>query len=314
MSAVLLLRHDADRELWLKRRRDGIGASEIAAVMGISPYDSPFSLWWRKFMGWDMEPSPEMRVGTFLESAIADWFALQGDPNSNLTIARGGLYGSYDRSWQLATPDRLIHAACSNCDGDGFATHPLIHSSICEQCHGDGIGSPPLAVLECKWVAYSWDGWGEDDSNEIPVHYRAQVLWQMDVMDLAEAFVCALGPGGFRVFRIYRDEKDLTMMREAGRRFMESLAEGQPPDVDDHTATLATIRRINTEIEDREQEIPAPVAAGWLRSKRFKDLAERVERRYSATMRAYLGTAKTAVCAGRTIAARTSSDQLRRKA
>lgn len=296
MTAILLLPHDADREEWLKRRRDGVGASEIAAVMGISPWESPFSMWWRKHMGWEYEASLEMKTGTFLENTIADWFAEFCDPNEELIINEGGLFASGERAWQLATPDRLLKEW--------------------RYRYGDRgpLDTHTIGLLECKWVAYSWDGWGEDGSGEIPVHYRAQVLWQMDVMETEDAFVCALGPGGFRVFRIYRDEKDLRAMREAGRRFMESLTEGEPPNVDDHTATLPTVRRLHAAIDDTEQEIPQSLATGWLRSKRFKDLADRVERRYSARMRAHMGTAKTAVCNGTVIAARTLGDQLRRKA
>lgn len=310
MTATLLLPHDGPREDWLKLRREGIGASEIAAVMGISPYDSPFSLWWRKHMGWDTEPNTEMTTGTFLETTIARWFTEATKPQQDSIVAPGGLYAAEGRPWQLATPDRLLADPCGCC-WNGNCKCGLYGN--CSDCMNTYLGSPPFALLECKWVAYSWDGWGEDGTSVIPVHYRAQVQWQMDVMEVAEVFVCALGPGGFRTYRIQRDDKDVTAMREAGRRFMESLAEGTPPDVDDHTATLPMLRRVHGTIEDREQEIPSPIAAGWLRAKRFKDLATRVEKRYAAQLRAHLGTAKTAVCDGRTIAARTADDKLTRK-
>ena len=37
-----------DRAEWLELRKGGIGASEVSAVVGISPWDTPFSLWLRK--------------------------------------------------------------------------------------------------------------------------------------------------------------------------------------------------------------------------------------------------------------------------
>lgn len=286
MTAKLLLPYDAPREEWLAARRGGIGASEIAAVMGISPWDSPFSIWWRKHMGWDLERTAEMDAGIRLEPVVADWFA---DGHPGLYVTRSGLWCNTDREWQLATPDRDLHL------------------------HELGVSEHPMALLECK-AAYSWDGWGDDDTGEIPVHYRTQCLWQIDTVEVGMVWVAAFAGLTFRQFRVMRDEKDLRAMREAGRRFMDSLAEGEPPDVDDHAATLPTIRRLNEAIEDREQEIPQSLATGWLRSKRFKDLADRVERRYSARMRAHMGTARTAVCNGTVIAARTAADQLRRKA
>lgn len=303
-----LLSATADRGLWLARRRIGLGASEIAAVMGISPYDSPFSLWWRKHMEWDIEANDEMRVGTYLEPTIADWFAEHGDPLENLIIRPAGLYRHADRPWQLATPDRLIYLPCDKCGGEGLLGDLVagLYSCGC----ADGTTGDLMALLECKWVAYSWDGWGEDGTGEVPVHYRAQVLWQMDVMGVDEVFVCALGPGGFRIYRVQRDERDLMMMREAGRRFMQSLADGEPPDVDDHSATLPMVRRVNAAIEDREQEIPGPIATGFIRARRFKALADKVSRRYAAELRAHMGTAKKATYDGRVFAARSTDDKL----
>jgi putative phage-type endonuclease len=313
VTATLLLPHDAPRGEWLARRQAGIGASEIAAVMGISPYDSPFSLWWKKHMGWSTDTNEEMRIGSHLEDAIASWFEEESDPLQNLVFRPAGLFASAERPWQVATPDRLVYLPCLNCDGEGFLD-PDDPWAIClEPGCRSGASGDPVALLECKWVAARWDGWGEEGSGEVPVHYRAQALWQMDVMEVDEVFFCALGPGGFRSFRVRRDEKDLVMMREAGRRFMDSLEEGIPPDVDDHDATLPMLRRvIGGDIEDREEEIPHPIATGWLRAKDFKALATSVEKRYSAALRAHLGTAKTALLDGRKIASRSTDDKLMR--
>lgn len=282
MSAFQVLPATAPRGEWLAARRPGIGASEIAAVMGISPYDSPFSLWWRKHMGWETDVNDEMEAGTRLEPAIAGWFA---DANPDLAVRKTGLWRNDERPWQMATPDRLLMPR----GRAGFRA-----------C---------TALLECK-AAYNWDGWGEEGTDQIPVHYRAQALWQMDTLGLDVVHVAAFAGLGFRAYRVRRDEKDLVMMREAAHRFMKSLANGEPPDVDDHSATLPTLRRINTAIDDIEQEIPGRVATGWLRAKRFKALATRVEKRYAAELRAHLGTAKKATFDGRVFAARSTDDKL----
>lgn len=282
-SAVLVLPHDAPRDEWLAARRDGIGASEIAAVMGISPWDSPFSLWWRKHMGWEIADNPEMAAGRRLEPVIADWFA---DQAPGVYVTRSGLFRASEREWQLCTPDRELHL------------------------HECGVSDYPIGLLECK-AAFSWEGWGEEGTSEIPVHYKAQGLWQLDVFGLDAVHFAAFAGLHFRRYLIRRDEKDLRMMREAGRRFMESLTEGEPPDVDSHTATLSTLRRAHPYIEDKTREIPAKVADGFRRAKRFAELADVVERRYAARVRAHLGTAKTATCGGTKVAARTSDDKLR---
>lgn len=309
MTGVEILPYDAPKDEWLAARRLGIGASEIAAVMGISPWESPFSLWWKKRNGWETAASGEMSTGTFLEPTIAAWFEEYGDPNENLLIRPAGLFAHPERPWQLATPDRLLmlRTACGSCDGDGTYTSGRL-TFLCPDCAG--LLGPLSALLECKWVAQSWDGWGIEGSDDIPVHYRAQCLWQLDVMGVDEVLLCALGPGGFRVYRVRRDEKDLAGMRELGRRFMASLEANEPPDVDDHSATLPILRRLHADIEDRKQEITAPIAEGWVRAKRFKDLATKTEKRYAAELRKQLGNAKTAVLIDETFAIRTTDNKL----
>jgi putative phage-type endonuclease len=315
VSAVLVLPDTADEADWLAARRKGIGASEIAAIMGRSPYDSLFSLWWRKRMGWEIPANNEMSTGTFLEPTIAGWFAKHYASPENLHIDTAGLYQHADRPWQMATPDRLV-SAIDNCGGicdgglvpDEDSTFFIEGFKPCSVCGRFKL----LRLLECKWVAFSWDGWGEEGTDDVPVHYRDQALWQLDVMGLDEVDLCALGPGGFRVYRVRRDEKELVGMRERGCRFMDSLAAGTPPDVDEHSSTLPILRRLHADIEDREQEIPAQVAQGWQRAKKFSDLAKQFEAKYTALLRAHLGDAKTAVLAGEKFAARTSNDQLRR--
>lgn len=113
MTGVLVCRPDADRDEWLEARQAGIGASEIAAVLGISPYDSPFSLWWRKRNNWGVDANAEMSTGTFLEGTIASWFKVHGDPNENLHIDHAGLYHHPDRPWQMLMPhaDPTVRAA-----------------------------------------------------------------------------------------------------------------------------------------------------------------------------------------------------------
>ena len=36
------------REEWLEWRRGGLGGSDVAGVLGVSPWATPFSVWWSK--------------------------------------------------------------------------------------------------------------------------------------------------------------------------------------------------------------------------------------------------------------------------
>lgn len=300
MTGVLVLPADADRDVWLAARRAGIGASEIAAILGLSPWDSQFSLYWRKANGWEVEANDEMANGTRLESTVADWWADANDPHENLTITHGGLYANPDRPWQLATPDRLLWAA----DRGTYTNYRGVTMPM-----GEAEGEPPLAVLECKWVAYSWDGWGEPGTDQIPVYYRCQVLWQCDVMGCDEWHLAALGPGGFRTYQGRRDETDLRVMRAAGGKFMRRLEAGNAPDVDSHTATGAALRRLHPTVADVDVEVPVDLAEGYRRARALRARAEAVVDGYEHRIRAAIGGGRRAMCGNRLVASRSVYEQ-----
>ncbi|MEW2474641.1 YqaJ viral recombinase family protein [Micromonospora gifhornensis] len=312
MSAVELLPADQARPgnpEWHKLRREGISASEIAAVLGLSPWDSPFSLYWRKVNGWDTPDNEYMSNGRRVEPVVAEWWADENDPHENLAVVRAGLYAHPERPWQLATPDRLIYQACPGCDGSGIILDPAIGEGMCWDCRDRD--DTPLAVLECKWTG-SWDGWGDPGTDDIPVYYRAQLLWQIDVLGVDEGHLAMLGPGGFRAYGpIRRDEKDLTVMREAARRLLARIDAGDPPDVDEHSATLATVKRLHPDLVDDEAEISAATAAGYRRARALKKAAERLCASFEARLRTEMGAARVAVHDGVKVASRSIYDTTR---
>jgi putative phage-type endonuclease len=63
---------EPDREEWLEWRRGGIGSSDISALMGISPYGSPLTVWMEKVQGWERPRSEAMQWGNILERTIAE--------------------------------------------------------------------------------------------------------------------------------------------------------------------------------------------------------------------------------------------------
>lgn len=308
MTAIELLPpgtgpHD-DR--WHGLRRQGVTASEIAAVMGISPWDSPFSLYWRKVNDWRWDGNEYTSVGSHLEDAIADWWMAEHDPLENLVAASAGLYAHPERPWQLATPDRLLHTACPTCDGTGRGSWSMPYG--CEDCQGSGCGGPTCALLECKWVAHSWDGWGEPGSDEVPVYYRAQALWQLDVMGVDEVHVAALGPGGFRTYVVRRDdlaEADLEVMRAAGRDFVVDLQEGNPPDLDSHTATLGALQQLHPNLGAGDVQVPVDLAERYRIARADRKDAEGRVDRCEAEIRAALGSDfNRAMCGKKLVASR----------
>lgn len=298
MSAVELLPpHEAGphNPEWFKLRRDGISASEIAAVLGISPWESPFSLYHRKVNGWDTESNADMTAGRYAESAICEWYDDAYNADEKHYIELAGLYASAARRWQLATPDRLVFLACQSC-----------WTGI--ECHGHH-GDQPVSLVEAKYLIGGWDGWGEPGTDDIPVYYRAQGLQQADVLEVDEVHFAAWHGADFRLYRVRRDEKDLRMMRVAGERFMTRLAEGDPPELDGHPATIRALKNIHPSIEDRDIDVPVEFAEGYRRARALVHRASDVLDRYEARARETLGPARRLLCNGHLVCSRSVYDQ-----
>lgn len=71
MNNVTIIR-PASREEWLEVRKSGIGSSEVATIVGLNPWETPYQLWRRK-TGLD-DPKVEnaaMRNGHHLEDAVS---------------------------------------------------------------------------------------------------------------------------------------------------------------------------------------------------------------------------------------------------
>jgi putative phage-type endonuclease len=299
MTAVELLPpseavHGNDR--WYEIRRAGITASEIAIVLGISPYGSPFSLYWQKVHDWRDDGNEFTSAGRHLEDAIADWWATE---NPYHVLCPAGLYASSERPWQLATPDRLI------CDPQ-MHDNPFPDDPSYKHEHPWQVE----ALLECKWVAYSWDGWGEPGTDEIPVYYRAQALWQLDTLGVDEVHFAVLGPGGFRVYLVRRDENDLAVMRAAGLAFHQRLESGDAPDLDGHSATITALRKLHPSVGEGDVEVPVELAEEYRHARSQRKAYEEIVDRCEAQIRAALGSEfNRAVCNGKLVASRSVYDQ-----
>ncbi|GAA0918712.1 YqaJ viral recombinase family protein [Nonomuraea longicatena] len=189
-----------------------MSASKAAAVLGLSPWESPFSLWC--LMAGLVDPEPQTKAqarGHYLEPAVANWLA---DRHPEYRMLPGGTWVSNDRPWQLSSPDRLLYA------GDELAE-----------------------LIECKTDA---DGreWGRPGTNEIPLYYLVQVLFQMDTIGARRTRVGLLtGRLEFREYVVDYDEHYAAVIRERCESFMASLLLGDMPDLDDRKATYESLRR-----------------------------------------------------------------------
>lgn len=215
----------ADRDEWLAWRRGGIGGSDIPALMGLSRYASPWSLWAEK-VGL-LEPSEttqRQRIGQVLEGAIAQLFHEET-----------GLHTLGDQTW-CEHPDTPI----ARCTVDGFVveTDPALGTYM----PGDGSW-PFLGTHQIKTDGRF--GWPDG----VPVNIRAQCVWEMGVTGLPHCWLSVLFAGfRFEVFEIAWDadaERDWLMMLDTAERFWaDHVVPGNPPPIDHSDATADAVRAV----------------------------------------------------------------------
>lgn len=152
-----------------KALRDaGIGGSEIAAVAGICPWKSPHDVWRSKT---GRAPPDTDTVDSRFGRAF-----------------EGGARQLYE--WRTGAkveqPGTLVHPK-----------YPIVRATP------DGVIPAAAKVLEIKCPRHT-DVWGEDGTQDFPVHYWPQLTWEMAVAGLQKADLVAL-IGWERDIRVYPD-------------------------------------------------------------------------------------------------------------
>jgi putative phage-type endonuclease len=251
-----------------------VTATQIAAIVGLSPWQSAYELWHKK-AGRPTAPftaTPEMRWGSRFEDDVAEEFAEQHPEHPLLTT---GTWKHQDRDWQRATPDRLW---------------------------GNRL-------VEIKTATHSAE-WGPSGSDIFPMHYRCQITWQQDTLGLHEPAHLAvlILPYDYREYVVEYDETDARMLREAAERFLRSVRDGEPPEIDGSEHTYNTIRVQPDRYDPVDVEIPGPIASDYeVIGAQHKAITEQYTQAKSRLLAA-LGTGKNAMHLGRRIAYRVANE------
>lgn len=269
MPARLIGSFEPGSPEWHAARANGVGGSEVAAILGLSPWESRFSLWHRKagIVG-GVDETPEMEWGKRLEPVILQKYR-DVHPELDFEVING-TFCPLDRPWQIANPDLLAADR----------------------------------VVESKFSMFG-DGWGADGTDEIPVHVRTQVLWYCDVLEREVADVVVLiGGCDFREYHVVYDADEARLLRDAAEEFLRQVAAGVRPDIDAHSATYQVIKEMHPEIEDIEVVLPNDVAREYIAAKAVEKRATDAARRAAARVADEMGAAKKATWDGQTIATR----------
>lgn len=270
---------------WLRE----VTASKVPAILGLSPWESRFSLFYRMAGAVPEEPqTPEQARGHYMEDGIARYVADQ----YGLELAPGGCWRNRARPWQCASPDRLA--------GFGWHWDPARPG---DEHTPPGIVCTADAVVEVKTAA-DFELWGPDGTDEIPAHYRAQAVWQCDTLGVPVCYMGVLLPYlELRSYVIRPAAGEAEFIREQCLAFLDTLTAGEPPDVDATDATWSTLRALHPDIGG-DVDVPPELAAGYAQS--LLDLktakAEYALRRN--LLAEHMGSARRARLAERTVAIR----------
>jgi putative phage-type endonuclease len=255
---------DSDnREEWLKCRDIGIGASESAVIMGLSPYESVYTMFMRRTGELPpIEDNNFMEWGRRLEDVVAQKYA---DDTGRKVKRNAWMCQSVKYPWMTATPDYDV----------AYPDDP------------NRVG-----LLECKTAShFAIEDWEEDS----PPHYKCQVQHQMIVTGRNRgSLACLIGGNQYR----WIDEEEHQRFQQALIRktavFMKMVRGELPPPLPDaHPSTSETLQRMIS--DGRVVELPDAILAfheGYQEACRDeKDATER-KKKYTDVIKAAIGTAE----------------------
>ena len=164
MNNVTIIRPKS-REEWLEVRKSGIGSSEVATIVGLNPWETPYQLWRRK-VGLD-EPKQEnaaMRNGHHLEDAVS---RMWNDATGREIIKRSAIdwiIRDNDRPFLQVSPDR---------------TYWL----------GESRSPEAKGILEIKTTRM------KVDPEDLPKYWFVQVQYQLGVAGYSQGSLAWLSAG-----------------------------------------------------------------------------------------------------------------------
>lgn len=206
-----------NREEWKALRGQYIGGSDAAAVVGLNPYRSPYSLWAEKtgrLPGFEGNLATE--VGTFLEEFVAQKFA---EVTEKKVRRANQSFLNSDYPWAIANIDREIV--------------------------GEDAGLEIKTTSEMNLKKFK--------GGEYPAQYYCQAVHYMAVTGKSRWYLAVLiGNREFRWFVIERDEDEIKALMDSEKAFWELVQKDTPPLADGTPATGEAISALYPESSGEE--------------------------------------------------------------
>jgi putative phage-type endonuclease len=157
-----------------EKRKRYIGGTDVSAILGMSPWRTPWDVWASKTgRAEDVRTSEAMRWGTALEPVVLAEYEFQTKTKLDLP------------GFVL---DKNTPFFCANLDGARLKDRIIVEAKTANirKAHE----------------------WGEEGTDQVPDAYRLQVMHYMHVLDFDEAHIPVLiGGSDFRIYVVKRDKE-----------------------------------------------------------------------------------------------------------
>ena len=202
----------ANHEEWLKLRSKYIGGSDAAAVVGLNPYSSAYSLWAEKtgrissFNG-----NLATEVGTFLENFVAEKF-------------------------EEMTGKKVRKSNQSFFNSD----YPFAIANIDREIIGEDAGLEIKTTSELNLKKFK--------NGDYPANYYAQMVHYLAVTGKKRWYLAVLvGNRELLWFTLERDEDEINALMKAEEEFWNFVKNDIPPPPDGTRPTSETIKSLYSE-------------------------------------------------------------------
>lgn len=189
-------------------RKTYIGGSDVAAILGVSPWKSKLQLWQEKTGEFVEEISREKEKifsrGKRWEPVVIEMLLdeLKDRGHDVEVIGRNNRYQDKEIDYLAAEIDLELLIDGARINGEMKTVHPF--------AAGD---------------------WGEQGTDDIPMYYTAQVLHgQMITGDQQTVVAALIGADDLRVYFVDRDDGVIQHIRSEEQKFWESIQAMQRPD------------------------------------------------------------------------------------
>lgn len=245
-----------------------ITPSKVAAILGVSRFESPYALWMRM----------KGRIGPVAHKEI---FALGHD----FEPAMASIWKRKNPGWQLSPGEVQIVR-----DDLGFPAAVTLDRRARR--------GRARRIVEMK-TARDLSLWGDFFTDQAPADYVAQVMAQMLFSGYTAypAHLMVLGPFfEAHTYVIPYDEVVAFAILDRCHTFYKSLEDDTPPPLDDSVATYEAVRELHPDIDGSTIELDADLAIAILRADDGAKAVDKRLREVKTRLLDAMGNAQTAMC------------------